>query len=253
MSCKDRRSLERREGEEQQEGRHELGPDEEGQAEEGEPGRPELDRGHDEVDRPEERRGDEEHHAEEPPRLPARRDVGERSVGGPARLGRAAGDEEARQHHDAAREVAPVARHVEAGEGHVRGADLEGQHEVAEAAHGERHHPEEHHDRAVHGAELVVELRQHHAARHPRLPEQAPEERQRASRVRQLPPHQHHQAEAEEQEQQPGDRVLDPDRLVVEREDVLPEESLRLVVSLVFGRVRRGDRRLSHGATSRAP
>ena len=36
--------------------------------------------------------------------------------------------------------------------------------EVAEAADRQRHDAEEHHDRAVHRAELVVELGQHDAA-----------------------------------------------------------------------------------------
>ena len=204
------------------------------------PGRPQLDRGDDEVDRAEQRRRDQEHHPEQPPGLARAGDVRERRVGGPARLGRAPGNEEAREHHRAAHEVAPVARHVDAREGHVGRADLQRQHEVAEAADRERHDAQEHHDRPVHRAELVVELRQHRAARHARLAEERADDRQRRARVGELPAHQHHQAEAEEQEQQAGDRVLDPDRLVVDGEDVLPPEAELLVGSVVGGSVVRG-------------
>ena len=201
------------------------------------PGRPQLDRGHDEVDRAEQRRGDQEHHPEQPPGLAGARDVRERRVGGPARLGGASGDEEAREHHAAAHEVAPVARHVDAREGHVRGADLQRQHEVAEAAHRQRHDAQEHHDRPVHRAELVVELGQHDAAGHARLAEEAADDRQRRAGVGELKAHQHHQREAEEQEQQAGDRVLDPDRLVVDREDVLAPEAELRVMRVVRGSV----------------
>ena len=45
-------------------------------------------------------------------------------------------------------------------------ADLERQDEVPERGDTERHDPEEDHDRAVHRAELVVELGRHEAVRH---------------------------------------------------------------------------------------
>ena len=75
------------------------------------------------------------------------------------------GHEEACQHDDAAQEIHPVAHHVELGERHVGRANLQRHHEVAEAADGQRHDAEEHHDGAVHRAQLVVELGQHDAAR----------------------------------------------------------------------------------------
>ena len=55
------------------------------------------------------------------------------------------------------------------------------------------------------------------------------------ARIGQLPPHQHHQREAEQQEQQAGDRVLDADDLVILREDVLPPEPelfMRVIVRM---------------------
>jgi hypothetical protein len=85
----------------------------------------------------------------------------------------------------------------------------------------------------VHRAELVVELGEHRPARHARLAEQRPEQRQRAARVGELPAHQHHQREAEEQEQQAGDRVLDADDLVVGREDVRAPEAQLFVMGFV--------------------
>ena len=134
----------------------------------------------------------------------------------------------------AADEVHPVAHHVELGERHVGRADLQRHDEVAEAADGQRHDAEEHHDGAVHRAELVVELRQHDAARRLVGAEQAADQRNRRARIGQLLPHQHHQREAEEQEQQAGDRVLDADDLVIDREDVLPPEAelfVRMVIA----------------------
>ena len=63
--------------------------------------------------------------------------------------------------------------------------------------------------------------------------------RQRLSRIGQLPAHQHHQAKAEEQEDQPGDPVLDADHLVIGRDDVFfPEWQLVVVVRVVMMRDR---------------
>ena len=173
---------------------------------------------------------------------PAEGDDRERRVGGPARLRRAARHEEAASIDHAADEIHPVAHHVELGERHVGRADLQRHHEVAETADGERDDAEEHHDGAVHRAELVVELRQHDPARGLVLTEQVADERNRRARIGQLPPHDHHQAEAEEQEEQGGDRVLDPDHLVVDGEDVLPPET-----QLVDARARHGRARHARG------
>jgi hypothetical protein len=180
-------------------------------------------------------------------------DAREGRVGGPSGLRGAAGDEEAGEHDDAAEEEEPVARHVEPRKRHVRGSDLEREHEVAEPSDGERHHPEEDHDGAVHGAELVVEVGEHRAARHPRFAEQPAQERQRAARVGQLIAQEHDEREAEEQEQQTRDGVLDADHLVVHREDVGAPEAERLVMGVVRD-VRLGSDdgpRLAHAASLR--
>ena len=175
----------------------------------------ELDDGRDEVDRPEQRRGDQEDHPDEPPRLTRARQDGEGRIGGPPALRGSPGDEKAGEHGHAAEEEEPVARHVELREGHVRRANLERHHEVPESADGERDHAEEDHDGAVHRSELVVELREHRPARHARLAEEVADERQRDARVGELPAHEHHQRKAEEEEQEAGDGVLDTDDLVV--------------------------------------
>ena len=71
--------------------------------------------------------------------------------------------------------------------------------------------------------------------------------------IGELPAHQHHQREAEEQEQQARDRVLDADYLVVDREDVLAPEAQLLVVGFVGGvRLGSGDSCvLAHAAVLR--
>ena len=61
-----------------------------------------------------------------------------------------------------------------------------------------------------------------------------PDNRQRLARIRQLPAHQHHERETEEEKNQPADPVLDADDLVIGRENVFPPEA-ELVV-LVPGR-----------------
>ena len=66
--------------------------------------------------------------------------------------------------------------------------------------------------------------------------------RQRRARVGELPAHQHHQREAEEQEEQAGDGVLDTDDLVVDREHVRAPEAQYLVMDFVRAvRLRRGN------------
>jgi hypothetical protein len=50
-----------------------------------------------------------------------------------------------------------------------------------------------------------------------------------------LVPEQHHQREAEQQEQQSGDRVLDSDDFVIGGKDVLAPEAKRFVMGFVRG------------------
>ena len=174
----ERGGLERREREQEQEGGDELGPDEERHAHPAHALGAELDDGGDEIDAAEKRRGDVERHRDDPDRLagqphrPHEMEImapedrvlrligngGQRRVGGPARLGRAARNEEAAEHQDRADEEENDAAHVQAGEGHVDRADLQRHDEIAEGGKGDGDDAEEHHDRAVHGAERVVEI-----------------------------------------------------------------------------------------------
>ena len=85
----------------------------------------------------------------------------QRRIGGPAGLGRAARNEEADQHDHAAEDIDLVAGHVDARESHVRRADLQRHHVIAERRKRQRHDRQEHHDRAVHGAEGIVEVGRH--------------------------------------------------------------------------------------------
>ena len=114
--------------------------------------------------------------------------IGERRIRRPSGVGGAARQEEARDHDEPAREVQPVAQHVQARKRHVRRADHQRDEVVAERADGERHDGEKHHDRAVHRAELRVELGQH-ACRPARsaVAEQAADERHGVRRPRELP------------------------------------------------------------------
>jgi hypothetical protein len=57
-------------------------------------------------------------------------------------------------------------------------------------------------------------------------------------RDRELPAHQQHHREPDQQEQERGDQVLDPDDLVIDREDVLPDEALWLGVRVSVGAVK---------------
>ena len=63
-----------------------------------------------------------------------------------------------------------------------------------------------------------------------------PTHRHRLARVGDLPAHDHHQAEAEQQETQRGDAILNADDLVVGGEDIRAPEPRLLVVGFVdFG------------------
>src|SRR6185503_20193807 len=71
------------------------------------------------------------------------------------------------------------------------------------------------------------------------------QQRQRLAGEGEVPAHQHHQAEAEEQEEQAGDGVLDADHLVIGGKDVVAPETER--VMLVPGVVAVGRRGLRMG------
>src|SRR6266487_4812724 len=66
--------------------------------------------------------------------------------------------------------------------------------------------------------------------------EKFPDHRQRLARISQLPAHQHHQAEAEEQERETAKTVLNPDHFVVCGENIFAPPTKLMV--FMFGSVR---------------
>ena len=164
----------------------------------------------------------------------------------------------AHKHHHAAGREGLVAGHVHAREGHVHRANLQGHHVVAERSERQGHHRQEHHDRAVHGPEGVVEIRGHHPAlghitehrlQHPT------HERDGHTRLGDLPAHAHHQQEPKEEEGQGREAVLDADDLVIGRENIGPQEPgvvvMLVAVSLLRVRGFRGLHRLFTGSAAR--
>jgi hypothetical protein len=142
----------------------------------------------------------------------------QRRIGGPARLRRAAGNEKAHQHHDAAEHVALVARHVHAGKRHVRRADHQRHDVIAERRERQRHDSQKHHDRPVHRAEGIVKVGGQRATGRDLAEgffQQPADDRDRLARMRHLPAHQQHQEKSEQHEGQRPQTVLDADDLVV--------------------------------------
>ena len=151
----------------------------------------------------------------------------QRGIGGPPRLGGAAGNEEADEHDNAANHVKLVARHVHARESHVRRPNLQRDQVVAERAEGQGHDSQKDHDRAVHRAEGIVQVRRNDPFGRCVAQDggqQRPDQRHRLARMGDLPAHDQHQEEAEEQERKGGQTILEADDLMVGGEDVRSPE-----------------------------
>src|SRR5438270_5626030 len=86
------------------------------------------------------------------------------------------------------------------------------------------------------------------------MPESVADDGQGMAGISQLPTHQHHQRETEEEENQPGNAVLDADDLVVGRDNVFPPERQLVVVVtvIVVMRVAGGRRMRMFGLRSEA-
>src|SRR6266568_9481237 len=63
--------------------------------------------------------------------------------------------------------------------------------------------------------------------------------RQRLAWIGQLPPHQHHQGKAEEEEDQPGESVLDADHLVIGGENIFSPPPELVMLACRAGAMRR--------------
>ena len=215
----DGRGFQRRKGQQQQERRHKLRPDEKRQPHPGHARRAQLNDGRDEIHRAQQRRRDEQHHADNPEQLAVggngRR---QRRIRSPARLRRAAGNEKAHQHDQAAEHISLVTRHVHARKRHVRRANHQRHDIIAERRERQRHNRQKHHDRAVHRAERIVKLRRHHAVGG-RLAEdfcqKRPDDRNRRAGMRNLPAHHQHQEKSEQHETQRREAVLNADDFVI--------------------------------------
>ena len=142
--------------------------------------------------------------------------------------------EEGGYHHHQGHEGGPEGQHVQHREGHVLRADLDGQEVVAEAALGRRGQHEEDHDGAVHGHQRKIQLRRHDAALRRRGP-QGGEPAYLGIRVDQVIAHEQRQAHADQHRKQGQEVVLDADDLVVQAEDILPDEALRRVMRVDYG------------------
>jgi hypothetical protein len=155
----------------------------------------------DEVDRADER-GQAGEVDQEDPRVDAAPGevgvVGQRRIGGPAGGGRL--EEEAGVEGDPAEGQQPERERVQPREGHVPGTDHQ-RHEVVGEAGPDRHHEQEDHRGPVHGDQAVVGLRRD----------------QRAVRHRQLEADQQGLHATQDEEQEGGEEVHDPDLLVIGR------------------------------------
>ena len=146
-------------------------------------------------------------HPEVEERLAERRPGGQRRVAGPAGVERPTGQQEAADEQEAGEGQHPEAERVQARERHVRRPDHQRQHVVGDPReHGD--HEDEDHDRGVRREQPVEGAG---------LDDLGPG-------LRQLGAHDHRHRPADEEEDEGGADVLDPDHLVigVELEVVLP-------------------------------
>ena len=165
-------NFQRREGQKEEESDDKHGPAKERQTHPVHAFGAQVDDRSDHVHGTQQRSGNIEYHRKQPPGMPMHPDVrhseirrrGQRRVHRPTRLNGTGSKEEAGEHANAADKKEPVAPHVQAGKGHVDGADLQRHHEIHKSSETKRHDAEEHHDGAVHGTKHVVELTIDHAA-----------------------------------------------------------------------------------------
>lgn len=129
--------------------------------------------------------------------------LAERHVKGPARVRRAAAGEEAGHGQDRSGQVQPPGKEVEAWKGHVLGADLQRQQNVAEGRRDAWDDKKKDHDHAVQGEHGVVGLGVHDGP----------------SRRDEFQAHEHAQHHADGEHAQDGPQVEHADALVIRGED----------------------------------
>ena len=125
------------------------------------------------------------------------------------------------QHEAAAGDENIPAHQIELGEGHVAGADHQGNQEISERRGNRRHQEEENHDDAVDGEQLVVSVGLD----------------QRALRLNEIEAHQHRGDAADQEHQRDRAEIEQSDALVVERQqpglDAVPSVQ---IIDAGFGR-----------------
>jgi hypothetical protein len=215
----DRGDEQRREGEEAEDRRGEDAPHRERHAHQRhapaarlEHGRHVVEAAHGEGDDEDAERHQHQDDAEARSRRPGQHRL--RRVERPARAGRPARHEEAREQHDDRDEVDPEAQHVHVREHHVARAAHERNEVIAEPAEEEGGQQVDHHDHPVHRDELVIAVRVDEVE---------------LLREAQLQAHQRREHERHQADEYRHDGVLDRDDLVVLAPDVLLDESVRIV------------------------
>ncbi len=133
--------------------------------------------------------------------------VGQRHIDRPAEVGRTTGGDEAAQRDERAEDEQPERQRVQPREGHVRGADLQRQHQVGEPEH-DRRRIEQQHRRAVHREQLVVLL--------------VGQELQ--TRQGQLSANEQRHEPRDREEDEAGNHVHDADQLVIGRREDLVDQ-----------------------------
>jgi hypothetical protein len=173
-----------------------------------------------------------------------RPDCTQGSILRPTRQGRTITHKKRRHHNQKCRERDPERHHVETGEGHILSAHLDRQEVIAEGSEWRRGQNKKDHDGAVHGHELQVIFRRHDVAGRTVLgKEMQPGNGQIGpAQMQAHDPGEHHPHEYRHQSESV---VLLADHLVVEAENVLPNEALRRGMVL-----RRMCRYIVHGFSS---
>jgi hypothetical protein len=192
-----------RNGEEQQELRHQGHPGEDRHAHQAHARAAHVEHGDDQVDGTGQRgdTGDDQTQVPEVDAMARREENARvRCVHEPPAVGPTA-EQPTGLEEEATTEEAPEAEGVDAGEGDVARPDLQGHQEVGERG-TDRHHHQEHHRGAVHGEHLVVELGRE----------------QRATRRPQLGPDEQRLGPADDEEEHGGGAVHDADLLVIDGE-----------------------------------
>src|SRR6266511_6022910 len=194
---------------------------------------PQVERGREKIEGPEQLRDAEHRDGHGPQRLPhplprprVLADGAQRRIRGPSGQGRPVADEERREQDEQRQQRNPERRHVDPRERHVFRADLNRQKEIAEARERRRGQHEEHHDRAVHRHQREVVFGSNHAPSRSRGSE-LPQPRHGRLGPPEMEPHdpgEHHPRHHRDERQI---EILPADHLVVDAEHVASQEALR--------------------------